>query len=163
MIGTRCSSKFVLRELKKDKSQSYSNVVLALLSKRTSKERRKGNPPTPDNLSLYTLCLPPSNHSSCSDVPSEYPTLIVDTTNTTHIDTITPHPPTSQHLRPLPYHNKLYCHHPEAPSLRSRVSRHLCLSVTLIRSASPILFLYTPQPITPNPSRDNDVPFRRLR
>jgi len=69
--------------------------VLALLYKRTSKERRKGNPPTPDTLSLYTFRLPPSNHSPCFDVPSDYPTLILYTTITTLITTTTPHHPTS--------------------------------------------------------------------
>jgi len=109
-------SKFVSKRSGQDKSQSWFKVALALLYKRMSNERKKGNPPTPNNLSLYTLRLPPSNHSSCSDVPSEYPTMILQTTNTTLINTIMPQHPTSQHLNPLPYHNKLHHHHLPAPS-----------------------------------------------
>ena len=117
-----------------------------------SKERRKGNHPTPNNLSLYTLRLPPSNHPPCSDVSSKYSTMILHTISTTLINTTTTHHPTSQHLRPLPYHNKLYSHLSATPSHYSRVSQCLHLSVTLIRPTSLILFLYTPQPVTCNPN-----------
>ena len=150
-------SKFVSREWRQDKGQSWFIVVLALLYKRTSKERRKGNPPTPNYLSLNTLRLPPSNHSSCSDVASEYPTMILHTTTTTAttlINTTTPHHLTSQHLKPLPYHNKLYRHPLTTSSCHSHVPQHLRLSLTLIPSIRPILFLTTLQFITRNRSRD---------
>jgi len=113
-------------------SQSWVKAILALLYKRTSKDRRKGKPPTPNNLSLYTLHLLPSNHSSCSDVSSESPTTILHTTSTTVISTTMPHHPTSQHLRPLTYQNTLSHHIPPTPSCHSHVSQRLCLSVTLI-------------------------------
>jgi hypothetical protein len=45
-----------------------------------SKERRKGNPLTPTTLSLYTIHLSHSNHSSCSDVPSKSHPIIIHTT-----------------------------------------------------------------------------------
>jgi len=142
VIDTRCV-KVRIKGIKtrQDKSQSWVKVVLALLYKRTSKERRKGNPPTPNNLALYTLRQPPSNHSSCSDVPSKYPTLILHTTNTTLLSTITPHPPTSQLLRPLPYHKILYCHH--LPTFQRHLGIHPCLrlSVTPVPSLYAILFL----------------------
>jgi len=38
------------------------------------------------------------------------------------ISTTTPHHPTSQHLRPLLYHTKLYCHHLPASSTSPNVS-----------------------------------------
>ena len=137
------------------KNHGWVEIVLALLYKRTSKERRKGNPPTPNNLSLNTLHLPPSNHSSCSDVPSEYPTMILHTNNTTLNNTTTPHHPTSQHLKPLPYHNRLYHHLPPTPSRRSRVFQRLHFSVTLIPSAVLTLCLCTLQPISRNSNRDS--------
>ena len=61
-------------------SEYVSKSDYCLLYKRTSKERRKGNPPTLSTLSLYTIHLPPSNHPSCSDVPSESHTMILHTT-----------------------------------------------------------------------------------
>jgi len=148
-------SKFILRESRQEKGQSWFKVVLALLYKRTSKERRKGNPPTPKNLSLYTLRLPPSNHSSCSDVPSKYATMIRHTSTTTLFNTTTPHHPMSQHLKPLPYHNKLYRHPLTTSSHHSRISQGVRLSITLIPSIRCILFLSTLQSITRNLSRDN--------
>jgi len=149
-------SKFVSRESRYDKGQSWFRAVLALLYKRTSKEKRKGHPPTPNNLSLYTIHLPPSIHSSCSNVPSEYPTMILHTTTTTLMDTTTPYHRTSQHLKPLPYHNKLYCHPLTTSSCHSRVSHRLCLSITLIPSIRPIQFLCTLQSITHHPCRDSN-------
>jgi len=119
-----------------------------------SKERRKGNPPTPTNLAFYTLCRPPSNHSSCSDVPSEYPTLILPTTHTTPISTTMPHHPTSQHLRPLFCHNKLYHHHLTTFLHHLHFFPCLRLSVTLTPPISPIQFLSTFILITPNLSHD---------
>ena len=125
-------SKFVSRESRQGKNPSWFKVILTLLYKRTSKERRKGTSPTPNNLSLYTLHLPPSNCSSCSDVPSKYPTMILHTTNTTLFNMTTPQHPILQHLRPLPYHNKLYRHHLNIFPSHHRVYQHLRLSVTLI-------------------------------
>jgi len=125
-----------------------------LLYKRTSKERRKGNPPTPNNLSVYRLHQSPSNHSSCSDISSEYPTMILHTTSTTFNNSTTPKHPTSRRLKPLPYHNKFYRHYITIFSRHLRVYPCLRLSVTLITSISPILFLSTLQSITHNPSSD---------
>jgi len=101
---------------------SFSKSYYCLLYKRTSKERRKGNPPTPSTLSLYTIRLPPSNHSSCSDVPSESYPMILHTTPSFLIITTTPPLLTSQHFRPLLYLTKLYRHHLAASSASSNVS-----------------------------------------
>jgi hypothetical protein len=50
------NSKFVSRKQDKNKSHDiFQSCTIALLYKRTSKERRKGNPPTPNHLSLYTV------------------------------------------------------------------------------------------------------------
>ena len=81
----------------------FSKSCYCLLYKRTSKERRKGNPPTLSTLSLYTIPLPPSNHSSCSDVPSESHTMILHTTPLFLIITTTPPLLMSQHLSSLLY------------------------------------------------------------
>jgi hypothetical protein len=48
-----------------------------------SKERRKGNHPALPTLPLYTIHLPPSNHSSCSNIPSESHPMILHTTTIT--------------------------------------------------------------------------------
>jgi len=135
-----------------------SKLYLHWLYKRTSKERRKGNPPTPSNLSLYTLRLPPSNHSSCSIVPSEYPTMVLHTTIATLISTSTPHHPTSQHLKPLPHHNILYRHQLTIFPCHLRVYPHLLISVTLISSIRLISFLSILQLITRNLSWDRMLP-----
>jgi len=84
-------------------SEYLSKSCYCLLYKRTSKERRKGNPPTLSALSLYTIHLPPSNHSSCSDVPSESHPMILHTTPLFLIVTTTPPLLTSQHLSSLLY------------------------------------------------------------
>jgi len=128
--------------------------VLALLYKRTSKERRKGNPPIANNLSLYTLHLPSSNHPSCSEVPSKYATMILHTTNTTLISTTIPHHPTSQHLNPRPDRNELYRHHLATSSRHSSIPQRLHHSIRLIPSIGPIRFLKILQSITRNPNRD---------
>ena len=61
-IGRRwcgyCRTKLEVR-IKRQRSEYVSNSDYCLLYKRTSKERRKGNPPTPSTLSLYTIRLPP--------------------------------------------------------------------------------------------------------
>ena len=130
-------------------------MVLALLYKRTSKERRTGNPPTLNNLSLYTLHLPPSNHSLCLDIPSEYSTMILHTTNMSLINTTTPHLLTSQHLRPFPYHNILHCHHLTIFPHHLPIYSHLHLSETLSPSIHPMLFLNTFRYTTHSSSRDS--------
>jgi len=84
-----------------------------------------------------TIRLPPSNHFSCSDVPSEFFLMILHTTDKTLITTTTPHRPTSQHLRPLPYHNKLYRHPLIIFPHLLRVSQRLRLSVTPLPSRLP--------------------------
>jgi len=127
-----------------------------------SKEKRKRNPLIPNNLSLYTLHLPPSNHSSYSDVPSEYPTMISHTTNTTLITTTMPQHPMSQHLSPLPYHNKLYRHHLLTSSCHLSIYHHFRFSITPIPSPHPIPFLSTLDHITRNPSPDS-IPLLRSR
>ena len=113
------NSKCVLRD---NSRNVFSESYYCLLYKRTSKERRKGNPPTPSTLSLYTFLLPPSNHSSCSDVPSESYPMILHTTPLFLIITTTPSLLTSQHLKPLPYLTKLYRHHLAASSASFNVS-----------------------------------------
>jgi len=105
-------------------------------------------------LSLYTLCLPPSNHSSCSDVPCEYPNVILHTINTALIHTTTAQHLTSRHLKPLPYHNTLYRHHLLSFSHHLCVHPRLRLSITLSPSIHQILFVGTLQSIPGNPSRD---------
>jgi len=101
------NSKCVSRE---QESEYLSKSCYCLLYKRTRKERRKGNPPTPTTLSLYTIRLPPSNHSPCSDVPSESYPMILHTTPSSLIVTTTPHRLTSQHLKLLLYLTKLSRH-----------------------------------------------------
>ena len=63
-----------------------------------------------------------SNHSPCSDIPSESYPMILHTTPLFLIVTTTPYRPTSQHLRPLLYRTKLYRHHLAASSASSNVS-----------------------------------------
>ena len=148
-------SKFVLRKSGQGKNLIWFKVLLALLYKWTSEERSNGNPPAPINLSWYTLHPPPSNHSSCSDITSNYPTMNLDTTMTTLINATTPQHPRLQHLRPLPYLNKLYRHHLIIFTHHLHVYPHVCLSVTPIPSICPILFPSTLQSIAHNPSRDS--------
>jgi len=112
---------------------------------RTSKERRKGNPPTPTTLSLYTIRLRPSNHSPCFDVSSESHPMILHTISTFPISTITPHSPTSQHLRPLPYHNTLSRHPLAASCAPANVSAlrnnsdHFLIIIHYLATLSPLL------------------------
>jgi hypothetical protein len=49
-----------------------------------SKERKKRNPPTQTTLSLYTVHPPPMNHSSRSNIPSEFHSMIWYSTGTIH-------------------------------------------------------------------------------
>jgi len=48
-----------------------SKSSVALLYKITSKERRKENPPMPNTMALYTVCLPSTNQNSNINVLSE--------------------------------------------------------------------------------------------
>ena len=64
------------------------------------------------------------------------------------INNTTPPHPTSQHLRPLPYHIILHRHH-------VRIYQRLCLSITQIPSIHLIIFVGTTQPMTCNPSLDS--------
>jgi len=111
----------------RQESRLLVKVVLALLYNRTSKERRKGNLPMPTTRSVYTVRLPPSIHSPCSDVPSEPHPMIVHTIN------ITPdqfnHAISSDVATPqlFPYDNKLYRHHLAA---FLRITQRLRPSVT---------------------------------
>ena len=98
-----CGTKLEVRIERTKIGISFSKSYYCLLYKRTSKERRKGNPPTLSTLSLYTIHLPPSNHSSCSDVPSESHPMILHTTPLFLIVTTTPPLLTSQHLNSLLY------------------------------------------------------------
>ena len=62
-IGRRwygCLRNWTRNAYREDKNQNiFQSRAIACLYKRTSKERRKGNPPTPSTLSLYTIRLPP--------------------------------------------------------------------------------------------------------
>jgi len=59
--------------------KTMSKSSLALLYKRSSKERRKRYPPMPTTLSLYTIHRPPLNHLPCSDVPAQSHPWIIHT------------------------------------------------------------------------------------
>ena len=54
-----CSRTELEVRIEEQRSEYVSKSYYCLLYKRTSKERRKGNPPTPSTLSLYTIRLPP--------------------------------------------------------------------------------------------------------
>jgi hypothetical protein len=92
-----------------------------------SKQRRKGNAPAPTTLSVYTVRLPPSNHCSRSDVPSESHPMILHTTSKTlyqYNHTISSNVATPQSTSLL----YLIIRPPSCRSLH--VSQHLRLSVT---------------------------------
>jgi len=95
----------------KTKIKAVSKSYLALLYNRMTKERRERKSSNANTASLYRIHLPPPSDSSCPNIPSEYHTMIFYTTNPILINTTMPHHPTSQHLRFLPYPNKLYRHH----------------------------------------------------
>jgi len=82
------------------------------------------------NLWIHTIHLSHSNHSQCSDVPSELLLIVLQITCLALIHTTTPHLPMSEHLHPLPYHNQLCCHHLDTFPHRLQVSQHLGLSET---------------------------------
>jgi len=148
-IKTNVHSKFLSRIQDKTQVEVVSKLSAALLYKRMSKEKREWNPPMPNNLSMYTMQLPPSNHSSCFDVPSESSSMILHITNTTLINTTTPHHLTSQLLRPLPCHNKQSHHHFTPIVYHLCISHHLCHSVTLIPFPVPLLITWA---VTVSPS-----------
>ena len=95
-------------ESEQDQIQSCFNIILALLSQKINKERRKGNPPMPNNLPVYTIHMPRLNHCPCSNILSESFPITLHTINTTLINTTTPHYLTLQHLRPFRYWNEFY-------------------------------------------------------
>ena len=105
----------------------FQSRTIACYTRERVKREEKGNPPTLSTLSLYTIHLPPSNHSSCSDIPSESHPMILHTTPLFLIVTTMPPLLTSQHLSSLLY---LYQIIPP-PSFRFfRVFQRLRLSVT---------------------------------
>jgi len=63
--------------------------------------------------------------------------MILHTVNTTLLKTTMPHYLTSQHLRPLPYHTQLYCHHYTTIQQLLCISQCLSLSVTPLPSCFP--------------------------
>jgi hypothetical protein len=75
------------------------------------KREEECNPPALTTFSLYTISLPPSNHSLCSNVPSKFYLIILHTLNTTLINTSTPHCLTSEHLSPFPSRTNPFRHH----------------------------------------------------
>jgi len=69
------------------------------------------------------------------------------------ISTTTSHRLMPQHLRPLPYYNKLYCHHLTTSPHHSHIYQHLRFSITPIPSLYPIPFWSTLQSISRDLSR----------
>ena len=120
-------SMFVSRKSRQDRSRSCFKVITCFAIQENEQREKKGNPPAPRTLGWNTVRLPPSNHSSCSDVPSKPHPMILHTIN------ITPyqynHATSSDVATPqlFPYHNKLYHHHLAA---FPRISQRLRLSVT---------------------------------
>jgi hypothetical protein len=88
-----------------------------LLYKRTSKETRKGNPQTSDNLALNTFRRIYTNHHSSLYVPLESSFVILPTLNHLLLMTTTPYHLTSQHFF-LPPH----------PILITRYYLHIIIS-----------------------------------
>jgi len=88
----------------------YQKWSIASLYKRISKEKRKGNWPMPNNLSLYTVRLPTSNQSLRYNIPCKTSLIMSHSTNWMLSNTTTSHQPKSQHLRPL-LNYAIYTHH----------------------------------------------------
>ena len=129
MVIRSVYSKFVMGQAEQDKNRSCFKVVICFAIPENEQRVKKRNPPIPNSLSSYPVCLSPSNHSSVFDVPSESFTMILHTTPHCLLNQTTPHHPMSQHLRPLPYHYKLYCHHyttlPHFPPMSPNISAFL--------------------------------------
>jgi len=89
------------------------------------------------SLTLYWIHLRPSFHSSCSNVLSKSFPIILQPLSATFISTTTPQHPISQHFKPLPYYNTLYCHTYTTILQLLHVSQCLRLSVTLLASCFP--------------------------
>jgi len=117
-----------------DKCQTYSKSAIALLYKTMSKERRKRNPPTPNNHSLYTVPQPPYNHSPCSDTPFKFSCMILHTTNESIISTTTPYHLVAEQHRPLLYLTKLLYHHHRLSSHNLHINLRFLLFVTPMSS-----------------------------
>jgi hypothetical protein len=116
------TSKCISWDKNRDKSQEcFSKSYYCLRYKRPSKETRKGNPPTPTSSFYIQFRLSHSNHSLCSDVPSESSSMILHTISQRHIGILTPQHPTSQHffLHPHLIHIILHYFHTITRFLRS--------------------------------------------
>jgi len=138
-----------LKESEHDKTRSCLIVVLALLYIRMSKVRRKGYHPMPNNLTLYTTCLPSANNISYSYIPSHYVLMLLYTIISTGMNTTMSHHPMSQLLTPFPYYNASYCHHLNTFLYLLPISQRLCLLVTpYFVPPSPKPFLCTSTIIT---------------
>jgi len=133
--------------------------MLALLYKRTSKERGKGNSPTPNNLSLYTLCLPPSNHPSfmlwctiriSNHDPTHHQNSSYQYNHTTSSNVTTPQPTSlSKEIIPPPCRNILmpFPHPSTSWSFRNTNSFRPPDTIpryTTIHSSQPELWQYPP-------------------
>jgi len=101
-----------------------------------SKDRNKGNPLTPNDFSLNTVCLPPWDYSPCSDVPSTSSPTIFHTTSQTIINTTMPHLLTSQHLRPLPCGIIKHHHHTKSTLYHRHISQHIHSTITTVPSCN---------------------------
>lgn len=97
-LNTKFVSTNKARNKTKIRVKMFSKSYCWLLHMSTSKERRNANPPMPNNFSLYSLRLTPSNHYSCSNVPSEPLSEILHTLCSFVIKITWPHHPTSQHF-----------------------------------------------------------------
>ena len=84
--GENSDSKFVLRK-QVSGFKTFPESTIAMLYKRTSEERRKGNPSIPNNFSLYTYHLLLSNYVPWFNVQSESSRIILHTTNWSLRDT----------------------------------------------------------------------------
>ena len=106
-----------IEESEQDNSPNCSQAIGLLCSTRERvKREEKEILPRQTILSLYTAHQPPSNHPTGFDVPSELPTMISHNITYFLINKTMPPHLTLQHLRPFPYHNKLYRHHYTASS-----------------------------------------------
>jgi hypothetical protein len=114
--GKRLEVRFKEIKTRQESKLFQSRSLLCYTRERVKREEKEIL--NANNTLLYTIHLPPSNHSSCSDVPSESYPMILHTTPPFFIVTTTPNHPTSQHLRPLLYLTKLY-RHPLAASFAS--------------------------------------------
>jgi len=123
----------------RQKSKLLPMSSVAFLYKRTSEEIRKGNLLTPNNVALFKIRIQPWNHSSHSNIASEYFIIILHTTNSMRIKLTTPHHPTLHHLKPFPFDHRSYHHHCATILHYFGISQRPYLSVTPMPSAPPII------------------------